>query len=95
MRLDWNTVGRWKDHWVGGFLLLLLLVLALMAGALGVGFPLLLVDAVFGLREGWAQSWLLVLAPLWAPIWAGFLAKHLERTSILGERLARRSNPSR
>jgi hypothetical protein len=70
-----QIVGLWQH----GFMLLLLLAVALLAGAVAVGLPLLLAGELFGLGEDWAQRWLLILSPLWAPIWAGYLASGLQR----------------
>ncbi len=79
MRETAGKIERWWDQWTQGALLLFMVAISLAGGALVVGIPLLIIEAVLELGEGWAETWLKLSAIVWAPFWAGYLAVNVSK----------------
>lgn len=73
-----ETIQRLRDWWLLGAYTLFLIGCALLAGAV-VAVPFALVLGAWLDPSGNLDSWVVMLAPVWAPIWVGALMAYFNR----------------
>lgn len=65
--------------WKRGFLLLVLLAIALAGGAVVAVVPLVIIGDFFEWEQDVLLLWLLLFSPIWTPLFAGFIARDAYR----------------